>query len=331
MTSRALFPSLVVLLALLSGCAKTESPAAPLGGNLPSLGLTCPDLVTTQSFTGAPVVATYDEPIQDPPIEAGVSCSPGSGSAFPVGTNIVTCATTDTKQTPTCEFKVFVKAPPTLTRTRFVAFGDSITDGFVRLLPDLFGPAGDPIGYPFRLQRLLDRRYLPQATLVINRGLGGETASEGANRLPRILNQDRPEVLLLLEGLNQLQNTSVSAVANDLRRMVRAGRGSGATVLIATLTPVSLTLNAERPGLRNRIIELNAQIFNLARQENIGEPVDLYTAFGDDRDLLGSDGEHPTLEGYQVIAETFFERISQDLEVIQTPTVTATPASVAGR
>ena len=36
---------------------------------------------------------------------------------------------------PRCSFTVMVKSPPRLTSTKFVAFGDSLTEGVVSLAP----------------------------------------------------------------------------------------------------------------------------------------------------------------------------------------------------
>ncbi len=63
---------------------------------------------------------------------ATVNCSPASGDVFPVGPTRVTCTATDAAAaTATCTFDVTVARVPQLTRTRFLAFGDSVTAGEV--------------------------------------------------------------------------------------------------------------------------------------------------------------------------------------------------------
>ena len=56
----------------------------------------------------------------------------GVGDVFPVGPTRVTCTATDAAAaTATCGFDVNVQRVPQLTRTKFLAFGDSVTAGEV--------------------------------------------------------------------------------------------------------------------------------------------------------------------------------------------------------
>src|SRR5204863_9954577 len=59
-----------------------------------------------------------------------IACTPPSGSMFSVGTASVGCTARDAKQqTASCSFNVTVASPPKLSAMKFVAFGDSITEG----------------------------------------------------------------------------------------------------------------------------------------------------------------------------------------------------------
>jgi hypothetical protein len=106
------------------------------------------------------------------------SCSPVSGSTFPVGTTTVTCSTSDARaRSASCTFPVVVLAPPKLPVTSFLAFGDSITWG-----EDGRDTAGAPLGqhvfvqlpqgqrYPDILQQELQARYKQQQVTVFNAG-----------------------------------------------------------------------------------------------------------------------------------------------------------------
>ena len=137
---------------------------------------------------------------------------------------------------------------PRLTATRFVAFGDSITEGYVQRCPGAettargpMAPAFQPLllqgraqpsptGYPAKLQTLLAERYATQTISVINEGAGGEDVQTGAADLARVLTTDAPQVLLLLEGINSLNQQhaeGIPIVVDALRRMIREGRGRG--------------------------------------------------------------------------------------------------------
>src|SRR5262249_22785154 len=143
------------------------------------------------------------------------TCTPQSGSSFPVGTNSVTCSARDAvQQTAECTFNVSVTAPPPqaplILYTKFLAFGDSITEGktaagLLALNPICLNPTDNtnPTGsYPAVLRNLLSQRYTTQTITVAQYGCGGEFVSDGADRLPIILTSQTPQVLLLQEGAN---------------------------------------------------------------------------------------------------------------------------------
>ena len=109
------------------------------------------------------------------------------------------CNDADSAQA-SCAFGVTVRASRTIAKTRFMAFGDSITDGAVSLAPLIM--LGPPDTYPFKLEQMLRERYPSQSVIVVNEGRGGEDTRGGARRLPAVLDAEKPEVLLLLEGIN---------------------------------------------------------------------------------------------------------------------------------
>ena len=132
-----------------------------------------------------------------------MQCDPGSSSMFAMGETAVRCTATDAEMAQaSCEFGVTVRVSRTIAKTKFMAFGDSITDGAVSLAPLIM--LGPPDTYPFKLEQLLLERYPSQPIVVVNEGKGGEDTRGGARRLPGVLDADKPEVLLLLEGINNL-------------------------------------------------------------------------------------------------------------------------------
>src|SRR5262249_22108574 len=173
--------------------------------------------------------------------------------------------------------------PPHLSVSKFVAYGDSITEGFVQRCP---GAAPEdvepnpmriglllaqgraqpsPTAYPAKLQSLLKERYPSQMITVVNEGMGGEDIEGGVADLPRVLTANAPDVLLLQEGintLNQKHKDGIPLVIDGLRTMIQEARSRGITVFAATLLP-------ERPrGCRaydfnedyDDIIETNVRI-----------------------------------------------------------------------
>jgi lysophospholipase L1-like esterase len=192
--------------------------------------------------------------------------------------------------------------------------------------PTLLMSLGTPEAYPGKLQTSLAERYTAQTIVVTNRGLAGEELDEGVERLPGVLDEDRPEVLLLLEGINNLRNVPTSQLASNFRSMVRTAQRRGVTVLPALVLPISASREAGRPGTQAAIRAFNEQIRRISLELGCGEPVDTHTPFLESPTLIGVDGLHPTEAGYVRMAEIFFQAIKGRWEE---PT-TAPVASIAG-
>lgn len=315
-------PCGIVLAAIVAACcgggptSPSPTPEAPK--------LTCPAPQTGDSRDGGAIAITYP-----PAIVSGgsapliVACVPASGSPFPVGSTVVTCTVADALQrTDTCTFPITVQAPPRLAATKFVAFGDSITEGKLSLNAFTL-MTGLATAYPAVLESLLDARYTAQPVFVINEGFGGETAVTAQSRLSRVLTTDAPDVLLLQEGANDLatnRTASIQQVVGALRAMIREARGRGITVFVGTLLPQRAGgSNAGGAGL---IGPANDQIRPMVTAEG-AVLVDLYADFGGTAgSLIGADGLHPTVQGYQQIAESFYNVIRARLEVAGTAKLT---------
>ena len=334
--------SLVFLVALASGgCGK--NPVTPTPVNV--LSISCPVAQNAQSLDAAPVIVTYPGPtVSGGSGVVSTTCTPTTGSRFPAGTSNVTCtAQDDKKQTVSCGFQVTVTRVPRLSATRFVAFGDSMTEGFVQVcrtttltgldavledmaflsrVSELRPPGFSAVSYPVKLQAALAARYAAQSITIINEGNGGETAAAGALDLPRVLNNDTPQALLLLEGINDIhagtptQASAIPTVVSSLRTMVQEGKRRGMSVFLGTLLP-------QRKGACRGydwddniedVLAANTQIRSLASSEGV-PLVDMYQAFSGQVDtLLGADGLHPSETGYQKMADLFYAAITQRLE-----------------
>jgi lysophospholipase L1-like esterase len=308
---------ILLLLPLSFGCGGS-SPSGPSGPEtdipINQLGLACPEDIRTESERGGPISTDFPEPtvgagLPDP----SFACTPSSGTAFSIGQHTVTCTATDIKDNPSCSFAVRVSRPATLKDVRFLAFGDSITEGFMALTPFILSLEA-AIAYPARLESMLENRYRMQDFRVINGGVGGEDSREGLNRIRRAIDSTNPEAVLIFEGINGLTRDGESSVASDLRQMVSIAQGRGLHVFIATLTPISDSRERLHGGTRAKIERLNPKIKQIAIDMGIAPAVDLFTAFGDDRDLLGPDGFHPSNLGQQKIAEEFFSAITTRLQ-----------------
>jgi len=212
--------------------------------------------------------------------------------------------------TGACARSPIAPSPPGLSVTRFLAFGDSMTEGTVS--PALPGAltAGLPVSYPYKLQDRLTATYLTQTLVVLNAGRGGERADQGVRRLPDMMREAQPNVLLLMEGVNDLNNKAgIGPTIDAVRSMIRYARAQGVSVFVATLPP------QRRGGLRANSVDLipgfNDELRKTAAEEG-ATLVDVNSAF--DLAWIGQDGLHPTDAGYSRLADIFFAAIRSAFE-----------------
>ena len=242
-----------------------------------------------------------------------VACTPASGATFSSGSTPVTCTATDSNGArATCSFAVAITAIPELTRTRFLAFGDSITEGklsvTLRMLVD--SPAHS---YPAKLLKLLEDRYTSQDPIVLNDGYGGELAVASADRLADAIDEHRPEAVLLMHGVNDLNGVGpdvVRATADGIEELTKRAVQRGLPTFVATLPPLG---PGGKAGCPECVEPFNARLRAMVPAKG-GILVDVHAAWAGRTGLMGADGIHPTEEGYQVIAQAFFEAIRQTLE-----------------
>ena len=156
-----------------------------------------------------------------------------------------------------------------------VAFGDSIT----------FGTGANPEeSYPAVLEKLIERR-------VVNAGVPGEVTADGLSRLPEILEREKPALLILCHGGNDLlRHLNEQQTADNIRSMIRLATQRGvAVVLIAVPFPGILVSPA--PMYRDIAKELTIPL----------EEETLSSVLADGS--LKSDLIHPNAAGYRRLAE----------------------------
>lgn len=297
-------------------CGGGGPTSPPLPPAIPTLTLTCPAPVTAQSLDDGPVAVSFNPAVPSggvPPVTS--TCSAEPGSAFPVGATTVTCSATDTRGvTATCSFIVTVQPPPRLQGTRFLAFGDSITYG-VDSPP--VATASPSFAYPQQLQQRLAARYRLQTIEIRNDGSPGEKAHEGGvRRIRSAIHAGRPDILLLMEGSNDLldgEGGMADGIA-ALRTMIAEAKSLGVKVALATIPPQ----RAGRRGTAVLVEPFNERVRALALAEQV-VLIDVHAGMRDDLSLIGQDDLHPTVRGFDVMTGIFFEAIREHFEVPATP------------
>lgn len=168
------------------------------------------------------------------------------------------------------------KSPRLASDAVILAFGDSLTFGTGATLTE---------SYPAILERLVGRR-------VVNSGVPGEVTGEGLSRLPEVLEREKPALLILCHGGNDLlRRLDQQQIANNLRTMIRLARERGVAVVIIAVPSPGIALSPP-PFYREIAAEMKIPF-----EENA-----LTMVLSDG--FLKSDYIHPNAAGYHRLAES---------------------------
>lgn len=184
-----------------------------------------------------------------------------------------------------------------------VAFlGDSLTSGWKL-------PASE--AYPAVLGRRLRERNRP--VRVQNAGVSGETAAEGARRLPAVLGP-RPDVLVVALGINDgLRGLPTEATESALRQIVERARAAGARVL---LVGMRIPSGAHGEDYARRFGALYPR---LAAEYKVPLVPFLLEGVAGHAELNFTGGLHPNAAGHERLAENVRPHLELLLAEVKTP------------
>jgi lysophospholipase L1-like esterase len=156
-----------------------------------------------------------------------------------------------------------------------LAFGDSLT----------FGTGANPQeSYPAVLERIAARK-------VVAAGVPGEVSAAGLARLPAMLDELKPSLLLLCHGGNDfLRRLDEAEAASNLRAMVQAAKSRGIPVVL---------IGTPKPGLMPAPPAFYADI---ARELKLPYEDSALKKILTDNELK-SDLVHPNAKGYARMAQ----------------------------
>lgn len=209
--------------------------------------------------------------------------------------------------------------PARLSRTKFLAFGDSITAGEVTQPVGADGGIGKLVvvpatSYPTVLQGRLTSTYSSQASSIAvnNQGAGSEFILDGVQRFDRVFPQSQAQVVLLQEGVNGLSFVGPDTSTGLMRIMVQQAKDGSARVFVGSMIPtIAGRTRSQNPAA---LVAYNNVLQIMCTQEG-ATYVDLYTAMLPEAgSLIGGDGLHPTEAGYRRMADLFFTAIRGVLE-----------------
>jgi len=165
-----------------------------------------------------------------------------------------------------------------------LAFGDSLT----------FGVGTTKINsYPSVLAQMTGLN-------VINAGVSGETTSQGLIRLPETLDSTLPDLLILIEGGNDiLRNQSKAVLKSNLQQMIELAQSRSIPVVLIAIPEKSLFSNAAP------IYDELAEEYDLVYDDSLIGGLQRSPS-------LKSDIVHFNKAGYREMAESIYELLDDN-------------------
>lgn len=175
------------------------------------------------------------------------------------------------------------KLPPLAPDSVLLAFGDSLTFGT---------GASESESYPAQLEKLAGRR-------VVREGVPGEVSENGLARLPAVLDEHRPRLLLLCHGGNDfLRRLPKAEVAANVRAMIQLARSRGVDVVLIGTPEFGFLLSPP---------DFYAEI---AKEFRIPYEGDVLGRILRDSGLK-ADQVHPNALGYRLMAERVYAKLQK--------------------
>ena len=159
-----------------------------------------------------------------------------------------------------------------------LAYGDSLTYGYNVKRSE---------SYPAKLEVLT-------GVSVINSGVSGEVSAQGLKRLPKVLDEHHPQLLILCHGGNDLlRKMDLEEMESNIRGMIQLSLDRDIPVIL---------LGVPKPGIFLSSFDVYKKITN---SMNIIFIEDLISDVLGDKSLK-SDSIHPNKKGYNVMAEEIY-------------------------
>jgi len=188
-------------------------------------------------------------------------------------------------------------AAPRTCDDRVVFMGNSITQGWIDMIPEFF----------------TGRHY-------INRGIGGQTTPQMLIRFRQDVIHLNPKVVVILAGINDIAGntgpSSLEMIEDNLHSMTELAQANGIEVVLCSVLPAIDF--PWRPGMgpAGKVVELNKRIEAYASMKG-AVYCDYFTAMVDERNglpaELSGDGVHPNEAGYSIMAPLVEKAIARAL------------------
>jgi len=153
--------------------------------------------------------------------------------------------------------------------------------------------------WPSLLQnRLTEHGYAYQ---VFNSSIVGDTTEGGRTRLPRLLSELRPEVVIIeLGGNDGLRGLSLDVTRENLQQMIDLSRNAGANVVLAGIRLP--------PNYGRKYTEKFSDMFvSIARHSSVEFIPFLLEGVALNSNLMLEDGIHPTAQAQPLLLQNVWE------------------------
>ncbi len=184
-----------------------------------------------------------------------------------------------------------------------------ITIGFAQAQSILV--VGDSIGAGFGINpkdswvNLLNEKLKAEGYQyeMVNRSISGDTTTNGLNRLPRLLEQVKPEITIIeLGGNDGLRATPATRIAENLSAMIELTKAADSKVLL-----VGIQLP---PNYGDAYLERFLAIYpELGEKHQIAVLPSIVEKVGGNNDLMQGDGIHPNKDGQPLMMESVWEKL----------------------
>lgn len=180
-------------------------------------------------------------------------------------------------------------------KVKIVFMGDSITEGWSLSDPNFF-----------------------KKNSFVNRGIGGQTSPQILLRFKQDAIHLNPSMVIINAGTNDIaENTGPSTtqmIIDNITSMAEICMKNNIAVALSTILPVfKYSWNENIINVPEKISNVNRNLKKYSKDNNI-QFIDYYSSMVNEQKGLmsayGSDGVHPTKEGYNVMADILRNTIS---------------------
>lgn len=146
---------------------------------------------------------------------------------------------------------------------------------------------------------------------VINASVSGETTSGGLQRLPRLLRQHRPDLVVLeLGGNDGLRGQPPALMQRNLERMVRLSQAGGGRVIVAGMRIP--------PNYGRAYTDAFAAVFPaVARSTGSALVPFLLDGVGGRPEYMQADGLHPNVRAQALILKQVWPVLERELRQVE--------------